>query len=215
MRPLRKLILPFVFVVLIIEYSCTSPRYLHYPKSSKEEAEIGIASWYGADFHGKPTSSGETYNMYDLTAAHKTLPLGTYVMVTNLENRKSVAVKINDRGPFVKGRIIDLSYAGAKALDMVENGIVRVRVVVTRRVKHHALPYTLQVGSFKERMNALKLKRELDKQYEDVYIIITKISGGHYHRVRMGYFDSRASAEKIAQRLIRDGHTAFPTTREW
>jgi rare lipoprotein A len=76
--------------------------------------QYGVASWYGEKFHGNPTASGEIYDMYQLTAAHKTLPLGTYVMVTNTENNRSVQVKVNDRGPFVKGRLIDLSYAAAR-----------------------------------------------------------------------------------------------------
>jgi len=90
----------------------------------------GVASWYGPNFHGHRTASGEIYNMYDYTAAHKTLPLGTYVRVINLENGKSVIVRINDRGPFKKGRIIDLSYAAAKKIDMIEKGIAKVRLEV-------------------------------------------------------------------------------------
>jgi rare lipoprotein A len=92
--------------------------------------EIGIASWYGPGFHGRRTASGEIYNMYAYTAAHKTLPLGTYVRVINLENGKSVVVRINDRGPFKKGRIIDLSYAAAKKIGMIEKGTARVRLEI-------------------------------------------------------------------------------------
>ena len=90
----------------------------------------GIASWYGPGFHGRRTASGEIYNMYAYTAAHKTLPLGTYVRVINLENGKSVVVRINDRGPFKKGRIIDLSYAAAKKIGMIEKGTARVRLEI-------------------------------------------------------------------------------------
>lgn len=95
------------------------------------ESELeGIASWYGSEFHGRRTASGEIYNMYDYTAAHKTLPLGTYVKVINLENGKSVIVRINDRGPFKKGRIIDLSYAAAKKIGIIEKGTARVRLEI-------------------------------------------------------------------------------------
>ena len=87
---------------------------------SGKHVEEGMASWYGKKFHGKKTASGERFNMYELTAAHRTLPFGTKVKVTNLENNKSVVVRINDRGPHVKGRIIDLSYAAAKKIDMIE-----------------------------------------------------------------------------------------------
>jgi rare lipoprotein A len=92
--------------------------------------QVGTASWYGQDFVGKPTASGEPYNMYDLTAAHPALPLGSYVKVTNLRNRKSVVVRINDRGPIIPGRIIDLSYSAAHALQMNKSGVQRVRLDV-------------------------------------------------------------------------------------
>ena len=90
----------------------------------------GIASWYGPGFHGRRTSSGETYNQYDLTAAHRTLPLGTWAVVTNLDNGRSVRVWVNDRGPYVVGRVIDLSYGAAHELGMIESGTVPVRIVV-------------------------------------------------------------------------------------
>ena len=92
--------------------------------------QVGTASWYGDDFEGKPTASGEPYNMYDLTAAHPTLPLGTFVKVTNLHNRRAVVVRINDRGPVVPGRIIDVSYSAAKVLRFQAQGIQRVRLDV-------------------------------------------------------------------------------------
>lgn len=91
---------------------------------------MGMASWYGKKYHGRPTASGEIFDMYRLTAAHKKLPLGTRVRVTNLKNRKRVVVKINDRGPFVRGRIIDLSYGAAKKIGMIEYGTVKVRIEI-------------------------------------------------------------------------------------
>jgi rare lipoprotein A len=94
--------------------------------------QVGTASWYGEYFDGKPTASGEPYNMYDLTAAHPALPLGSYVRVTNLRNRKSVVVRINDRGPIVPGRIIDLSFGAAHALQMNKAGLQRVRLDIIR-----------------------------------------------------------------------------------
>jgi rare lipoprotein A len=96
----------------------------------KAAYQVGTASWYGGDFNGKATASGEPYNMYDLTAAHLELPLGTRVRVTNLRNGKAVVVRINDRGPMVSGRIIDLSYSAAKVLDVKSRGIQRVRLDV-------------------------------------------------------------------------------------
>jgi rare lipoprotein A len=99
-------------------------------RASVHPYQVGTASWYGEDFAGKPTASGEPYNMFDLTAAHPTLPLGTLVKVTNLRNRRAVVVRINDRGPVVDDRIIDVSYSAAKVLNFQSRGIQRVRLDV-------------------------------------------------------------------------------------
>ncbi len=126
----------FLFCLALQWIGCTSmPRYRRGESSPPVKpggrfVQIGIASYYAEDFHGKLTASGETFNMYELSAAHKTLPLGTVVRVTNLDNGKSVVVPINDRGPFVKNRIIDLSYGAAKVLGMIGPGTARVRVEV-------------------------------------------------------------------------------------
>ena len=131
----------------------------------------GVASWYGHKFHGRPTASGEIYNMHDLTAAHKTLPLGTYVRVHNLENDRRVDVRINDRGPFVRGRIIDLSYTAANRIGIVGPGTARVEVIalatptpsgsgnqrVSKPVDLHAGSFTFQIGAFVNRDNAERL----------------------------------------------------------
>lgn len=106
--------------------------------------QMGTASWYGEDFLGKPTASGEPYNMYDLTAAHPTLPLGTYVKVTNLRNRRTVVVRINDRGPVVEGRIIDVSYSAAKVLKFHTSGVQRVRLDIVPARSAPDLMATLQ-----------------------------------------------------------------------
>ncbi|MGH7799449.1 MAG: septal ring lytic transglycosylase RlpA family protein [Thermodesulfobacteriota bacterium] len=98
--------------------------------SLKNSSTIGVGSWYGGNFHGKKTASGKRFNMYNYTAAHRSLPLGTQVRVVNLKNGRGVIVKINDRGPYIKGRIIDLSYAAAKSIGMVGSGIARVKVEV-------------------------------------------------------------------------------------
>lgn len=98
----------------------------------KGKAEVGLASYYGVEAHGGSTASGETFDMYGMTAAHKTIPLGAEVKVTNLENGKSVVVRVNDRGPFVEGRIIDLSYAAAKKIGMLDKGVVQVKLEVLK-----------------------------------------------------------------------------------
>src|SRR5208283_4969508 len=106
--------------------------------------QVGTASWYGEDFEGKPTASGEDYEMYDMTAAHPTLPLGTYVRVTNLHNGRAVVVKVNDRGPIVEGRIIDLSYGAAQALQFEHRGLQKVRLdLVKPRTQHRQIYETV------------------------------------------------------------------------
>jgi rare lipoprotein A len=109
----------FLLSIFLLTTACSK-----HPKN----VEVGEASWYGKKYHGRQTANGETYNMYDFTAAHKTLPFNTKVKVTNLKNNRSVIVRINDRGPFVRGRIIDLSYAAAQELDFLNDGVVKVRV---------------------------------------------------------------------------------------
>ncbi len=134
--------------------------------------EKGVASWYGKKFHGKLTSNGETYNMYDMTAAHKTLPLPSTVKVTNLRNGRSVIVRVNDRGPFVDDRIIDMSYAAAQKLDMVQSGTTKVRVeTINNYGRNKPVSYDtdaeqfdtiyMQIGAFGERANADKLAENI------------------------------------------------------
>ncbi len=177
-------------------------------------SQTGIASWYGPGFHGLRTASGAIYNQYDLTAAHQTLPLGSRVIVINIQNGRSVEVLINDRGPFVKGRIIDLSYAAASGLGMVRPGTIPVRIEVIDsgsskiRTIRTSLDYTLQAGSFTEIENARELKNRLAKSYlEASQIVIVHFQGkdSTYYRVRLGTFSSHYDAEVAAQGLAKDG----------
>ena len=121
----------------------------------------GIASWYGGKFHGRLTSSGEIFNTNDMTAAHKTLPFGTMVRVTNLDNGKSAIVKINDRGPFVEGRIIDLSRAAAEQIGMLGPGVARVSLTIISFATSAEL-YAVQVGAFANEANAEKARAALE-----------------------------------------------------
>jgi len=136
-------------------------------------AEIGIASWYGHPYHGRPAANGEIYDMEQFTAAHRTLPFGTLVHVVNLDNSKSVDVRINDRGPFVGDRIIDLSHAAARAIDMIGPGTARVRVEIAQMP---ALPapgyYAVQVGAFGVRANAERLRTEMESRYGAAHIVL-------------------------------------------
>lgn len=176
------------------------------------EGEIGRASWYGPEFHGRRTSSGEIYDMHQLTAAHRELPLGTWVMVTNLDNGRSVEVRVNDRGPFVPDRILDVSYAAGRLLGMIGPGVIPVRVVVTRLSAGDGtepvgarVRYTVQVGSFVFEANARSLERDLAGSFPDVEVVRRAIGGDTYFRVRVGIFAGRSEAMALAERLASRG----------
>ncbi len=182
-------------------------------KRESRGVQQGIASWYGADFHGKQTSSGEVYDMHQLTCAHNTLPLGTMVMVTNLENGKSVELKVNDRGPFVKGRIIDVSYAAAQMLGMWEKGTASVKVEVIGSAVGPVQRFTLQVGSFIDETNAQKLAEQLRKNFDNVSVTAMETQTQKYYRVRVGQFDTRESALITAEKLSQMGFKVLVTSR--
>jgi rare lipoprotein A len=182
-------------------------------KMESREVQYGVASWYGGEFHGRSTSSGEVYDMYQLTCAHNTLPLGTIVMVTNLENGRSLELKVNDRGPFVKERIIDVSYAAAQMLGMWEKGTVPVKVEVVSLAIEPVLRFTLQVGSFTDETNAQKLADQLRKSFENVYVATVETLTQKYHRVRVGQFETREAALVMAEKLSQMGFKVLVTSR--
>lgn len=175
--------------------------------------EQGVASWYGAPFHGRRTSSGTVYDMHQFTAAHKTLPLPTLVRVTNLDNGRSVIVTVDDRGPFVKNRLIDLSYAAAKELDIIQSGTGRVEVeaVRTRRVQSastatgapgQAQRFFMQVGAFSDETNAARLKGSLEsKGVNNVVIRYDDQARPALYRVRIGPIEGSAEYDALASRL--------------
>lgn len=193
--------------------------------------ERGIASWYGTKFHGRRTSSGESYDMYAMTAAHKSLPLPTYVEVINLENRDSVVVKVNDRGPFHDNRIIDMSYAAASKLGMLDKGtaLVEVRAIdpdkyqknnvrhVSERPSQNMRTKTvkstgavekffIQIGAFNELSNAERLRARLD-DIEDKYAKIYQsvVDNRTLYRVRIGPLSDVATADRIVSKLTDYG----------
>ncbi len=216
-KGLKRLFSPktlLLFLLAALLSSCAAVEQSVSPDGVQE----GIASWYGSDFNGKPTASGETYDMYAMTAAHKTLPLGTTLEVTNLENGRRVNVVVNDRGPFVPGRIIDLSYSGAKALDIVGPGTARVRLRVTGReekyVKYITIQdsgpgslFVVQLGAFVERSNAERLKTALGWKYSGVYMAKANVAGRTFYRVRMGRSAEREKTKALAQTLAEEGYT--------
>ncbi|MAS81508.1 MAG: septal ring lytic transglycosylase RlpA family lipoprotein [Legionellales bacterium] len=190
-------------------------------ESNKGFVEKGIASWYGTKFHGRRTSSGETYDMYGMTAAHKSLPLPTYVEVINLKNNKKIIVKINDRGPFHENRIIDLSYTAAIKLDILKNGtgLVEIRVIGTEQIgtihsderlavintavtKNEGRFY-IQVGSFSNLINAEDLKQKLKSIGQGmVSIIEVVVSESILYRVKIGPFTDIDQADAIVSSLV-------------
>lgn len=189
-------------------YDVLGQRY-YVLEDSEGYREQGVASWYGGEFHGKRTSSGTVYDMHDFTAAHRTLPLPTLVRVTNLDNGRSVLVTVDDRGPFVKNRLIDLSFAAAKELDIVRTGTgrveveaVRTRPATTTAATDPGLDHYLQVGAFRDEANARRLKEDLEsKGVGNVVIRYDEAVRPGVYRVRIGPIQGTAEYDALASRL--------------
>lgn len=182
-----------------------------------------IASWYGPDFHGKPTSSGEPFNMYALTCAHKQYPFGTKLRVINTQNLKEVECTVNDRGPFIAGRDLDLSYAAARKIDLIGPGTGPVvveplgrdlRYVKYIRYGSSSGHMTIQVGSFRDEANAKRLKMALELNHKNVYIMEANIGAIKYYRVRLGKFNDRNDAAGIGKALADEGYNVLITRFE-
>ena len=177
----------------------------------KGYAEEGTASWYGPDFHGKSTSCGEIYDMNAMTSAHKILPMGTRLRVTNLRNNRSIVVRVNDRGPFVKSRIIDLSYAAAKELDVVASGTAPVRIESITGASGAPIilgPFTVQVGAFTDPDNAYRLASQLEKRYGSSSVQRGWVKGILFHRVRVGSYAEIEAAEVVRKEFEENGTPA-------
>ena len=181
------------------------------------------ASWYGPQFHGRPTSSGERYDMNGLTAAHKTLKFGTKLRVTNPDTDRTVVVTVNDRGPFMRGRDLDLSYGAAKEIGLVEKGVGKVKVAQVGRDMRYvrrvpflptetSKPLTVQVGSFSEKSNAVRLKEGLEYEYDNVYMTTILLKGIRYYRVKVGKFTTYSNAYSAAQKLGDEGYNTLIMT---
>ncbi len=181
----------------------------YYPlKSARDFVETGVASWYGPGFHGKTTSNGERYNQNAMTAAHKLLPFGTRLRVVNLENGRVTEVRINDRGPFVDSRIIDLSRAAAKDLGMLGKGTARVRLIALENGREPAVLtpdgdmlglFYVQIGSFRERPRAVNLADFMRTQGYGCRI--SRHDGNDLNFVQLGPYHSRSLAEQTARSL--------------
>jgi len=202
-------------------YTVYGKRY--YPLSSSAGfTQRGLASWYGRKFHGRLTSNGERYNMYGRTAAHKTLPFNTYVQVKNLKNGKKTVVRINDRGPFVRGRVIDLTLTAASELDMAADGVVPVQIealgyarkkrqagklvrVYEKPASYELGDFTIQVGAFTDRDNALRLRASLSRKYSKATVQVFDQGSQRFYRVRVGQYSHLNEAEAAEERLQKDG----------
>lgn len=167
--------------------------------------EEGVASWYGEPFHGRRTSSGEIYDMYQFTAAHRTLPFGAIVRVTNLRSGKQTDVRINDRGPFVANRIIDLSLSAARALDMIGTGTALVRLEMISGTNPYIGAFAVQVGAFLVEENAQRLRASLAERYAPVQITQFEAPNGIFYRVRVGRVPTEEAAQQLAEHLRTDG----------
>jgi rare lipoprotein A len=178
--------------------------------------EVGFASWYGAPHHGHRTASGEVYDMHQLTAAHRTMPFGTRLLVTNRDTSQSAEVRVNDRGPFVEGRILDVSYAAARQLGAVGPGIVpvRLRVIALPGTRAAATAgdggFTIQVGSFTSRARAEALRGAVGGS---ATIAETTVAGETLYRVRVGSYPDRIQARAPAQDLVSRGFEAIIVDR--
>ncbi|MBI2206801.1 MAG: septal ring lytic transglycosylase RlpA family protein [Candidatus Rokubacteria bacterium] len=168
-----------------------------------------MASWYGHPHHGRKTANGETFDMNAMTAAHRTLPFGTWLLVENLNNGRSVRVRVNDRGPYVGKRILDVSRAAGVALDMMGPGIVPVRIRLVEAAAAAAGTFYVQVGAFSEEERAVALRQSLARAGVDADVVRAESGGQVVHRVRTGRFATRGDADAAAAKFTRDGYTAI------
>ncbi|MFH0933319.1 MAG: septal ring lytic transglycosylase RlpA family protein [Nitrospirota bacterium] len=208
-------IFSLISVFFFLLSSCASARY---------ETDISphyvLASWYGPDFHGRPTASGEIFDMNAFTCAHREYPFGSKLKVTYLSNDKTTSCLVNDRGPFIDGRDLDLSYAVARELGLIEEGVGAVRIEYMGRDNSYirqirdisnAGLVTIQVGSFKEVSNATRLKMALELRYDKVYITDADINGSRFYRVRIGTFHAKNDAFHFAKILLDEGYEVLIT----
>lgn len=199
-------------------YTVKGESYTPMQQEASNYSEEGLASWYGEDFHGKSTASGEPYNMYDNTAAHKILPMNTRLRVTNLENGRQSVVRINDRGPFVSGRIIDVSRKSAEELDIISKGTARVRIETldvvpgyTQSTSGEDMPgrFYVQIGSFTIYENATSLLATVKNDYAGSRLQEAIIGGKRFWRVQLGSFNRLALANRHLQQLQRRYPSSF------
>ncbi len=196
-------------IVLLLSSCAKKKRVPVPPVSPAVYEETGIASWYGHPYHGRASASGEIYDMETLTAAHRTLPFGTMVRVQNLENGREVDVRINDRGPFVEGRIIDLSHAAAQQIGMLGPGTAKVRLRVVS-LPSVTVPgyYAVQAGAFRDRANAESRKKEMERRYGTARLVL-RDGNPPLWRVLVGRAATIEEATALAGRVKSEDAAAF------
>ena len=214
-RAKRVLFLIAAISALIAGCSTQPPAPIAVARPPQATSVVGVASWYGPGFNGHRTSSGAVYDQEDLTAASTLFPLGTHLLVTNLANRRSVEVTVNDHGPYVAGRQLDLSHKAATVLGMIGPGTAQVRMdVLQTPAGGPALGqrYFVQVGSFADADNARLLQQRLAATYSDVHVETADVGANRYYRVRMGAFMNRQAARARADLVADSGYSAVIIT---
>ena len=199
--------------VCIVLSGCGGKKRIHPPTAARPRStETGVASWYGHPYHGRRAANGEIYDMEKMTAAHRTLPFGTWVRVTNLENNQTVDVRIIDRGPFARGRILDLSHAAAVSIAMIGPGTAKVKitviakpaVVATDKAETAAALFAVQVGSFADRNNAERVRSSMERRYGSAKVVMRDAQPPRW-RVLVGREATPEDAEALAVRIRGDG----------
>ncbi len=193
-------------VALVTGCSSPAPKPVYFPGYPIGYVERGMASWYGPGFQGNKTANGERYDMHKMTAAHRTLPLGSVAVVRSASTGKEVTVRINDRGPFARGRMLDLSYAGARTLGIVGRGTddVELRVIGFQGRTAEMGFLRVQIGSFAEQRNAAMLLERAQQIYAGGRIQVVDLPDGRRYRVQVGEFKTEYQAESAASRLEAD-----------
>jgi len=163
--------------------------------------EQGVASWYGIPFHGRRAANGEIFDMNTLVAAHRTLPFGSIIRVTNLNNGRQIEVRVIDRGPFVDGRVLDLARAAAARIDMIGTGVAPVRIELIAGPTAVPGVFAVQAGVFADRSNAERLRDELLPGYDNIVIRDLDMPSGHFYRVTVGRLATPQAAQQLAARI--------------